>query len=116
MHCRYFGQASSGDCGYFDGGNVSDLTQALVPASMRAALVLNDPAYPGSCGRYRIHTTMTSDVRLTCIAAAVHNDIGVGYVQYLHELYTMTWDRICLAVFDSAVLCDAEADMRPFET
>ena len=53
--CSHFDQPpTTGSCGFYDGNNNTDLTAALVPAGMRADTVVNDAAYPGSCGRYAL--------------------------------------------------------------
>lgn len=50
--CSPFGKADNGDCGWYDGSDPYNITAAIVPAGMRAAIVDSDAAYPGSCGRY----------------------------------------------------------------
>ena len=73
--CSHFDQPpTTGSCGFYNGNNNTDLTAAVVPAALRADIVVNDAAYPGSCGRYALMPVSANEAVQAVVA--LHSSVA----------------------------------------
>lgn len=57
--CSPFQPAPNGDCGWWNGGDRTNMSASLIPADMVAALSTSNTDYPGSCGRLSMDAPTT---------------------------------------------------------